>query len=133
MWIVPTSSRTIIYSCFFNELNEFKEELYSGFIEGIDNYNSVNLQFHNYNRDVFDQLLSQARGASILTYIVMTGQFLGTEDLSTRWEDAVRGICLTITTGSFSASILPLHRTSKLIPTMHLFPAFPILVSTSVS
>ena len=27
----------------FNELNEFKEELYSGFIEGIDNYNSVNL------------------------------------------------------------------------------------------
>ena len=64
----------------FNELNEFKEELYGAFMESIDNRNSVNLQFHNYNRSVFDQLLSEARG-KYTTYIVMTGKFLGTEDL----------------------------------------------------
>jgi len=64
----------------FNELNEFKEELFNAFMESIDNRNSVNLQFHNYNRNVFDQLLSEARG-KYTTYIVMTGKFLGTEDL----------------------------------------------------
>lgn len=64
----------------FNELNEFKEELFSAFMERLDARNSVNFQFHNYNRDVFDQLLSEARG-KYTTYIVMTGKFLGTEDL----------------------------------------------------
>lgn len=64
----------------FNELNEFKEELYSSFMEHLDSSNSVNLQFHNYNRNVFDQLLAEARG-KYNTYIVMTGKFLGTEDM----------------------------------------------------
>lgn len=64
----------------FNELNAFKEELYSAFMESLDSYNSVNLQFHNYNRDVFDQLLTEARG-KYNTYVVMTGKFLGTEAL----------------------------------------------------
>lgn len=64
----------------FNELNPFKEELYNAFMNSLDNCNSVNLQFHNYNREVFDQLLSQAKG-KYTTYVVMTGKFLGTEEL----------------------------------------------------
>ena len=64
----------------FNELNEFKEDLYNSFMESIDNKCSVNIQFHNYNREVFNQLLTEAKG-KYTTYIVMTGKFLGTEDL----------------------------------------------------
>ena len=64
----------------FNELNEFKEDLFHAFMESIDNTVSVNLQFHNYNREVFDQLLSEAKG-KYTTYVVMTGKFRGTEDL----------------------------------------------------
>lgn len=64
----------------FNELNEFKEDLFHAFMESIDNTFSVNLQFHNYNREVFDQLLTEAKG-KYTTYIVMTGKFRGTEDL----------------------------------------------------
>ena len=64
----------------FNELNEFKEDLFQAFMESIDNTVSVNLQFHNYNREVFEKLLSEAKG-KYTTYIVMTGKFRGTEDL----------------------------------------------------
>ena len=64
----------------FNELNAFKEELYSSFMESIDSCNSVNLQFHNYNREIFDHLLTEAKG-KYNTYIIMTGKFLGTEEL----------------------------------------------------
>lgn len=65
----------------FNELNEFKEDLYNAFMESIDQgSNSVNLQFHNYNREVFEKLLLEAKG-KYTTYVVMTGKFLGTEDL----------------------------------------------------
>lgn len=64
----------------FNELNEFKEDLYNAFMESIEGGNSVNLQFHNYNREVFDKLLGDAKG-KYTTYVVMTGKFRGTEDL----------------------------------------------------
>lgn len=64
----------------FNELNEFKEDLYRSLVDNLEKDSAVNIQFHNYNRDVFDQLLADARG-KYTTYIVMTGKFRGTAEL----------------------------------------------------
>lgn len=64
----------------FNEFNEFKKDLYNSFIESLPVGISVDTQFHNYNRQVFESLLTEARH-KYTTYVIMTGKFLGTEEL----------------------------------------------------
>lgn len=60
----------------FNEFNEFKETLYSSFMESVGSSATVDLYFHNYNRKVFETLLNEANG-KYTTYILMTGKFEG--------------------------------------------------------
>ena len=64
----------------FNELNEFKEDIYNSFMESINKFATVDLYFHNYNRKVFETLLNDANN-KYTTYIVMTGKFAGLEPL----------------------------------------------------
>ncbi|MFV0419797.1 MAG: GntR family transcriptional regulator [Dysgonomonas sp.] len=64
----------------FNELNEFKEDLYNSFVESLAKSASVDLYFHNYNRKVFDTLINDAND-KYTTYIIMSGKFENTEPL----------------------------------------------------
>lgn len=60
----------------FNEFNEFKEDLYNSFMEHVGKGVSVDLYFHNYNRRVFDALVTDTNG-KYTTYIIMPGKFTG--------------------------------------------------------
>jgi DNA-binding LacI/PurR family transcriptional regulator len=60
----------------FNELNEFKEDLYRSFIESVEKTATVDIYFHNYNRKVFETLIAEAKG-KYTTYIIMSGKFKG--------------------------------------------------------
>ena len=64
----------------FNEINIFKEDLYNSFVENIGLKNSVDLYFHNYNRNVFETLIKEANH-KYTTYIIMSGKFMGIEPL----------------------------------------------------
>ncbi|MDR2953656.1 MAG: GntR family transcriptional regulator [Prevotella sp.] len=64
----------------FNELNEFKEDLYNSFMESIGKKATVDIYFHNYNRRVFETLIKEANGKYTL-YIIMSGKFEGIEPL----------------------------------------------------
>jgi len=60
----------------FNEFNAFKEELFSSFMQAVGKSVTVDLFFHNYNKAVFNTLLSEANG-KYTTYIIMSGKFKG--------------------------------------------------------
>ena len=60
----------------FNELNEFKEDLFNSFIANAGNDVSIDLYFHNYNRKVFETLLNDANN-KYTDYIIMSGKFEG--------------------------------------------------------
>ncbi len=64
----------------FNELNEFKEDIYNSFMESVGDSATVDLYFHNYNRKVFETLIHEANG-KYTTYIIMSGKFEGIEPL----------------------------------------------------
>jgi DNA-binding transcriptional regulator YhcF (GntR family) len=64
----------------FNELNEFKEDLYNSFIKAVGKQTIVDLYFHHYNRKVFETLIKEANG-KYTTYILMTGKFEGLKPL----------------------------------------------------
>ncbi len=67
----------------FNELNEFKEDLYNSFMDAIPKSVTVDLYFHNYNRRVFETLVNDAND-KYTTYIIMSGKFEGIEPLLDR-------------------------------------------------
>ena len=94
----------------FNEFNEFKEDLYNSFMEHVGKGVSVDLYFHNYNRRVFDALVTDANG-KYTTYIIMPA--LG------RCSKASRGgcSCSTTSTPNCWADIRPWRKTSKRTPT----------------
>ena len=60
----------------FNELNEFKEDLFNSFMTHAGSEVSVDLYFHNYNRKVFETLLNEANN-KYTDYIIMSGKFEG--------------------------------------------------------
>jgi len=64
----------------FNEINIFKEDLYNSFMESIGDTATVDLYFHNYNREVFETLINEAN-YKYTTYIIMSGKFEGVEPL----------------------------------------------------
>jgi DNA-binding transcriptional regulator YhcF (GntR family) len=64
----------------FNELNEFKEDLYNSFIESVDKSATVDIYFHHYNRKVFETLITEANN-KYTTYIIMSGKFKGIDPL----------------------------------------------------
>lgn len=64
----------------FNELNEFKEDLYNSFMEAVGSTATVDIFFHNYNRKVFESLIKDAN-YKYTTYIIMSGKFSGIDPL----------------------------------------------------
>lgn len=60
----------------FNELNAFKEELYTTILEEIGNKAKVEIMFHHYDRHVFETLLRDAEGR-FTSYVLMPGKFRG--------------------------------------------------------
>lgn len=64
----------------FNEFTAFKEAIYNSFISTIGNTASVDIMFHNYNRNVFEALLRSANG-KYNSYVLMPGKFTGIEHI----------------------------------------------------
>lgn len=64
----------------FNELNEFKEDIYNSFMETVGKAATVDIYFHNYNRKVFETLIREANN-KYTTHIIMSGKFAGIDPL----------------------------------------------------
>ena len=54
----------------FDELNMFKEDLYSTFVRKLENKAKIDIFFHHFNKTLFNNLLEEARG-KYTHYIVM--------------------------------------------------------------
>lgn len=81
-YYVCTDRVTVKHNIFllFNEMNSFKQKLYNSLLAGLSTEDNVDIQFHGYNRKVFETLLREANG-KYDTYILMTGKFEGLEPL----------------------------------------------------
>jgi len=58
----------------FDELNVFKEDLYTSFLGELDNRTNVDIYFHHFNYHVFKQLIGDAAG-KYSAYILMPATF----------------------------------------------------------
>jgi DNA-binding transcriptional regulator YhcF (GntR family) len=58
----------------FNEFNIFKEDLYNSFIESVGNSVAVDIYFHHYNRNSFNNIIKEANG-KYTSYVIMSGKF----------------------------------------------------------
>lgn len=56
----------------FDEFNTFKEDLYTGFLEGIGNQAAVEIYFHNFNRQVMKTLLEENL-LNYTSFVIMPG------------------------------------------------------------
>ncbi len=54
----------------FDELNSFKEDLYTSFLESIGNEVQVDLYFHHFNVSVFQKLIAESNG-NYTRYVIM--------------------------------------------------------------
>lgn len=68
---VETTHRILLV---FNEINGFKEELYNSILRTLGKGATVDIVFHNFNRDSFNMLLDRHAG-KYSVYIVMPGRF----------------------------------------------------------
>lgn len=60
----------------FNELNDFKQDLYKSFMASLDERDSVDIFFYNYNRDVFEGMVENANG-KYSDYVLLVGKMTG--------------------------------------------------------
>lgn len=58
----------------FDELNSFKEDLYTSFINSLDNKSSVDIYFHHFNFQVFKDLILKSIG-KYTSYVIMPATF----------------------------------------------------------
>ena len=58
----------------FDELNAFKEDLYSSFLNSLDAKSSVDIYFHHFNYQVFKNLVSESAG-KYTSYVIMPATF----------------------------------------------------------
>lgn len=73
----------------FDELNAFKEDLYSSFVNHLDAKVNVNIFFHHFNYKVFKDLITESAG-KYTSYIIMPATFdYSSEILSILPEDKV--------------------------------------------
>lgn len=54
----------------FDELNSFKEELYSSFLKNLEENTEVDIYFHHFNHNVFSKLIYESIG-SYNSYVIM--------------------------------------------------------------
>jgi len=58
----------------FDELNAFKEDLYTSFLNSLDNKTNVDIYFHHFNFRVFKNLISESIG-KYTSYVIMPATF----------------------------------------------------------
>lgn len=64
----------------FDELNTFKEDLYTSFLNSLDTRSSVDIYFHHFNYQVFKNLISESSG-KYTGYVIMPATFDYTADI----------------------------------------------------
>jgi DNA-binding transcriptional regulator YhcF (GntR family) len=64
----------------FDELNAFKEDLYTSFLNSLDAKSIVDIYFHHFNFQVFKDLISQSAG-KYTSYVIMPATFDYTVDI----------------------------------------------------
>ena len=63
----------------FDELNNFKEDLYNSFLESMGNNAFIDIYFHHFNKDHFKHLVLESIG-KYTAYVVMPVSFQGIAD-----------------------------------------------------
>jgi len=58
----------------FDELNSFKEDLYTSFLNSLDNKSNVDIYFHHFNYQVFKNLIAESIG-KYTSYVIMPATF----------------------------------------------------------
>lgn len=64
----------------FDELNVFKEDLYTSFLNSLDDKSSMDIYFHHFNYQVFKDLISENAG-KYTSYVIMPATFDYTADI----------------------------------------------------
>ena len=64
----------------FDELNNFKEDLYTSFLNSLDAKSVVDIYFHHFNFQVFKDLISESAG-KYTSYVIMPATFDFTADI----------------------------------------------------
>jgi DNA-binding transcriptional regulator YhcF (GntR family) len=64
----------------FDELNAFKEDLYTSFLNRLDAKSSVDIYFHHFNYQVFKSLILESAG-KYTSYVIMPATFDYTSDI----------------------------------------------------
>ena len=64
------------YFVLFDELNAFKEDLYSSFLEAIANRAQIDIFFHHFNLEMFRKLINESDG-NYSKYIIMPTNLVG--------------------------------------------------------
>lgn len=64
----------------FDELNVFKEDLYTSFLNALDDKSSMDIYFHHFNYQVFKDLISENVG-KYTSYVIMPATFDYTSDI----------------------------------------------------
>lgn len=64
----------------FDELNAFKEDLYTAFLNKLDTRSNVDIYFHHFNFQLFKDLINQSSG-KYTAYVVMPATFDHTESV----------------------------------------------------
>lgn len=67
----------------FDELNVFKEDLYTSFVNSLDARASVDIYFHHFNFQVFKNLIAESAG-NYTAYVIMPATFDYTADIISR-------------------------------------------------
>lgn len=68
------------YFVLFDELNAFKEDLYTSFLETVENKAQVDIYFHHFNLDMFRKLINESNG-NYSKYIIMPTNLKGAADI----------------------------------------------------
>ncbi len=64
----------------FDELNNFKEDLYTSLLNSLDAKSNVDIYFHHFNYQVFKDLISESSG-KYTSYVIMPATFDYTVDI----------------------------------------------------
>lgn len=64
----------------FDELNAFKEDLYTSFLNKLDIRTNVDIYFHHFNFQLFKDLINQSSG-KYTSYVIMPATFEHTADI----------------------------------------------------
>ena len=64
----------------FDELNAFKEDLYTSFLNKLDSKVTVDIFFHHFNFQIFKDLITRSAG-KYTSYVIMPATFEGTSEI----------------------------------------------------